>query len=99
MINKILELYARCGKSLLDKGVNDAVLPLSVASEALDLFAESKWVVLGGDVYKYENNEIKNFYADWHCNLAVPSESCVYAKEHLQKITNDNIYISFTIKS
>lgn len=98
MINKILELYARCGKSLLDNGVNDAVLPLSVANEALDLFAESKWVVLGGDVYKYENYEIKNFYADWYCNLAVPSESCDYAKEHLQKIIGDNIYISFTIK-
>jgi len=99
MINKILELYARCGKSLLDNGINDAVLPLSVANEALALFTESKWVVLGGDAYKYENNEMKNFYADWFCNLTVSSESCDYAKEHLQRITGDNIYISFTIKS
>ena len=47
MTNKILELYARCGKSLLDNGIHDAVLPMSVANEALALFAEAKWVVLG----------------------------------------------------
>lgn len=99
MINKILELYTRCGKSLLDNGINDAVLPISVANEALGLFAKAKWVVLGGDVYQYENKEMKNFYADWYCNLVDPSESCDYAKEHLQKLKGDNIYISFTIKN
>jgi len=99
MVNKILELYSRCGKSLLDKGINDAALPMSVANEALELFAEAKWIVLGGDVYQYENNKMKNFYADWYCNLTVPSESCDYAKEHLSKLKGNNIYISFTIKS
>lgn len=99
MINKILELYARCGKSLLDKGVDDAVLPLSVVYEVLELFSEAKWTVLGGDVYQYENNNMKNFYADWYCNLISPSESCDYAKEHLSTLRGDNIYISFTIKN
>ncbi|QFG76705.1 hypothetical protein DMB90_11035 [Raoultella planticola] len=61
MINKILELYARCGKSLLDNGLNDAVLPMSAANEILDLFTEANWTVLGGDVYQYENNEMRNF--------------------------------------
>ncbi|MGA7509065.1 MAG: Imm40 family immunity protein [Erwinia billingiae] len=98
MINKILELYARCGKSLLDNGLNDAVLPVSVANEALELFKEANWTVLGGDVYQYKKNKMNNFYADWYCNLTVPSESCNYAKEHLGKLTGDNIYISFTIK-
>jgi len=99
MISKILELYSRCGKSLLNSGLNDAVLPLSVANEALVLFAEAKWLVLGGDVYLYENNEMRNFYADWYCNLTSSSESCDYAKEHLGKLSNENIYVSFTIKN
>jgi len=99
MINKILELYSRYGKSLLDNGINDAVLPISVANEALALFAEAKWIVVGGDVYQYKNNVMKNVYADWYCNLIVPSESCDYAEEHLKNLRGDNIYISFTIKN
>ena len=99
MINKILELYARCGKSLIDNGLNDAVLPMSVANQALELFFEAKWIVLGGDVYQHEDNKMNNFYADWHCNLADSSDSCNYAKEHLKKLKGDNIYISFTIKN
>lgn len=99
MINRILELYSRYGKSLLDNGINDAALPMSVAHEALELFVEAKWTVLGGDVYQYKNNEMHNFYADWYCNIALSSDSCDYAKEHLSKLKDDNIYISFTIKS
>lgn len=99
MINKILELYSRCGKSLLENGIHDAALPISVVNEALQLFADAKWTVLGGDVYQHENNEMNNFYADWYCNLAVPSESCDYAREHLSKLRGDNIYVSFTIKN
>ncbi len=99
MINKILELYARCGKSLLDNGLNDAALPMSVANEILDLFTEANWTVLGGDVYQYENNEMRNFYADWYCNLTASGESCDYAREHLGKLRGDNIYVSFTIKN
>ncbi len=41
---------------------------------------------------------MNNFYADWCCNLTVPSESCNYAKEHLGKLTGNNIYISFNDK-
>ncbi|WP_147197585.1 Imm40 family immunity protein [Pantoea sp. MBD-2R] len=99
MINKILELYSRCGKSLLENGIHDAVLPISVADEALELFSDAKWTVLGGDVYQHENNEMKNFYADWYCNLVDPYESCDYAREHLRKLKSDNIFISFTIKN
>ncbi|MDW8848437.1 Imm40 family immunity protein [Erwinia sp. MMLR14_017] len=99
MINKILELYSRCGKSLLENGIHDAALPISVVNEALQLFADAKWTVLGGDVYQHENNKMNNFYADWYCNLAVPSESCDYAREHLSKLRGDNIYVSFTIKN
>lgn len=99
MINKILELYSRYGKSLLDKGIGDAALPISVVDQALDLFSESHWVILGGDVYKCEDNSMNNIYADWHCNLSDSSGSCNYAKEHLQKLNCENIYVSFTIKN
>ncbi|MBT1428277.1 MULTISPECIES: Imm40 family immunity protein [Pectobacteriaceae] len=98
MINKILELYARCGKSLLDDGINDAALPISVVNEALELFEKAKWTVLGGDVYQYENNKMNNFYADWYCNLVTPSDSCNHAREHLRKLHGNNIYVTFTIK-
>jgi len=98
MVNKILELYSRCGKSLLESGINDAALPISVANEALELFEKAKWTVLGGDVYQYENNKMNNFHADWYCNLVTPSDSCNHAREHLRKLHGNNIYVTFTIK-
>lgn len=99
MVNKILELYSRCGKSLLEYGIHDAALPISVANKALEIFEDAKWTVLGGDVYQFKNDEMINFYADWYCNSKIPSESCDYAREHLTKLKGENIYISFTIKN
>lgn len=99
MVNKIMELYSRCGKSLLEYGIHDAALPISVANKALEIFEDAKWTVLGGDVYQCKNNKLINFHAGWYCNSMIPSESCDYAKEHLTKLRGENIYISFTIKN
>lgn len=99
MVNKILELYARCGKSLLEYGIHDAVLPISVANKALEIFEDAKWTVLSGDVCQFKNDEMINFHADWYCNSNISSKSCDYAREHLTKLRGENIYISFTIKN
>lgn len=99
MVNKVLELYSRCGISLLNKGVIDAALPLSVTDEVLTLFFEAEWVVLGGDVYQCENDEMKNFHADWYCGFSTSYESCEHAKLHLSRLKGENIYVSFSIKS
>jgi hypothetical protein len=58
-ISRILELYARSGRSLEDMGLKEAALDLSEAGQALDLFAGQKLLVLGGDVYRASNGPTK----------------------------------------
>lgn len=99
MITQVLELYARVGKSLIDDvGVSEAALPIHMTSDALGLFANCGWQVLGGDVYQYNNGRMSNFYADWFCDTTDCIESCHYAMTHLNKLKGDNLFISFVIK-
>jgi len=100
MIGKILELYARCGHSLLENGLNEAVLPISSSNYALDIFKENGWLVLGGDVYQRgSDGGMNNFYADWFSSSSDPIEATEYAKEHINGLKGNNLFISFTIKS
>ncbi|MFU0964878.1 hypothetical protein [Kluyvera ascorbata] len=98
MINKILELYARCGESLVTHGLMEAVLPIHMVNDALDLFVNSGWIVSGGDVYQYNNGVMVNFYADWFCGTMDCVESCDYAKAHLSNLSGGNLFVSFVIK-
>ncbi|HDL7751890.1 TPA: hypothetical protein PXP51_004344 [Yersinia enterocolitica] len=100
MISQILELYARCGRSLSNNGLDEAVLPLSEAEYALNLFAEKGWIILGGDVYQCnQSGEMDDFYADWFYSSTNCIESIAHAKSHLSKLVGDNLFVSFTIKN
>jgi hypothetical protein len=100
MISQILELYARCGQSLSNSGLDEAVLPLSEAEHALNLFAEKGWIILGGDVYQCnQRGGMDNFYADWFCSSTNYLDSIDFAKSHLSKLIGNNLFVSFTIKN
>ncbi len=100
MISLILELYARCGQSLSANGLDEAVLPLSEAENALNLFAEKGWLILGGDVYQCnQTGEMENFYADWFCSSTNHLESIDFARNHLSQLADDNLFVSFIIKN
>lgn len=99
MMNQILELYARCGRSLINSGVKEAVLPISETENAINLFRDNKLIVLGGDLYKNTlENHFESIYADWFYNGNNIYDSADEAKQYLANFQNQDVFVSFILK-
>jgi hypothetical protein len=96
--SKILELYAREGRSLIDNGLNEAVLPLAAAETALALFAKQRWRVLGGDVYQLtEGDRFESTYEDWFYEGDDADESVAVARNFINGLGTRPVYIVFVV--
>jgi hypothetical protein len=97
-ISKILELYARSGRSLISKGFNEAALPLADAHVALELFNEQRWRVLGGDVYRMtKDGEFELTYEDWFYDGESVAQSVGLAYEVVNRLAGQPVYIVFVV--
>jgi hypothetical protein len=97
-ISKIFELYARSGRSLIDNGLNEAVLPLSEARIALDLFDQQRWYVLGGDVYRLKyDNKFESTYENWSYDGKSEKESIVIARNFVDNLVGQSVYVVFVV--
>ncbi len=93
----LLELYARAGESLEHLGINEAVLPRVQAFTALSLFAKSKTLVLGGDLYRKDPEQgLYNIYAGWSYQGSNYLEGLEKARQHLC-VFDDAVYVSFVL--
>ena len=64
------ELIER-SKSLVSLGFHEYAWYYIAALEVIDILVKAKIIILGGDVYIYENNVLKTIWDDWYFN---PSE-------------------------
>lgn len=99
MLGQILELYSRCGESLIDNGLKEAVLPISEAYFACDLFMQNHLIVLGGDLYaKNSSGGFDCFYADWFYSGVSSIDSIQEARTYLAQFEDKRLYVSFVLK-
>jgi len=97
-VSKILELYARCGHSLGGKGLREAALPLSEASNALTLFEQQHWRVLGGDVYmQTDSGELEPTYENWFYEGNSSADSLSAARDFIDSLTDRSVYVVFVL--
>src|SRR5450830_1457401 len=95
-ISKILELYARCGQSLAGKGLCEAALPLSETSNALTLFEQQHWRVLGGDVYmQIDSGELEATYENWFYEGNSSTDSVSAARDFIENFTDCAVHVVF----
>ncbi|WP_422649920.1 hypothetical protein [Cupriavidus sp. H18C1] len=98
-ISKILELYARSGRSLTDNGLDEAALPLRDADAALELFCQQRWRVLGGDVYRLmDGNRFKSAYDNWSYEGTNIEESFAVARNFIASIADRTMYVVFVVE-
>lgn len=99
MINQITEIYARSGKSLINQGIKEGVLPISEVDNFLSILGKSKFIILGGDIYKKTPVNFEHTYENWFYNGQDSEESIIIAKEYLSRFLEDeNLFISFILK-
>jgi hypothetical protein len=98
-ISKILELYARCGRSLAEKGLHEAALPLSEASTALTLFAQQRWLVLGGDVYtQTDSGQFESTYENWFYEGKNAEDSVSVARHFMDGLAGRGVHVVFVLE-
>jgi hypothetical protein len=97
-VSKILELYARCGQSLMGNGLCEAALPLSETSNALRLFELQRWRVLGGDIYmKTDSGELESIYENWFYEGSSSADSISAARDFIDSLMNRSVYVVFVL--
>lgn len=98
-ISKILELYARSGRSLEDIGLREAALGLSEAEQALDLFAGQKWLVLGGDVYRASSDKrcLEPAHENWFYEGSNVDEGISVARDFLHSLRGRSSFVVFVV--
>lgn len=100
MIEQIFELYARCGNSLKDNGINEAALPLNGVEYALELFLKSGLLILGGDVYEKDSSgNITYAYASWSYDGTNVLNSVEEARNYLNQFSDTKLLVSFVVKN
>lgn len=97
-VSKILELYARHGRSLIDNGLSEAALPVSEADVALVLFGQQRWRVLGGDVYRLtDDGRFESTYENWSYEGKSVDESIVVARAFIDGLAGKSVYLVFVV--
>ena len=97
-VSKILELYARHGRSLIDNGLYEAVLPVSEVDVVLELFRQQRWHVLGGDIYHLtDDGRFESTYENWSYEGNSAEESTVVARDFISRFAGKSVYIVFVV--
>lgn len=97
-VSKILELYARDGRSFVENGLSEAALPLADADVALELFRQHRWRVLGGDIYQLaEDGRFVSTYEDWFYAGKSVDESVAVARDFMCSLAGWPVYIVFVV--
>lgn len=97
-VSKILELYARRGRSLIDNGLYEAALPVSEADVALELFGQQRWRVLGGDVYRLTDDGLfESTYENWSYEGKSAEESIDVARDFIDCLVGRAVYVVFVV--
>ena len=103
-MDNVQNFIATNGVSLESVGVNNYALNKTNALRLLDLLAEQKVAVLGGDVYVLKNNQLSLTYDNWYSDKgssesddAFCSRSISETEKYIKSYTNADAFFAFTL--
>jgi len=103
-MDNVQNYIATNGVSLESLGVNNYALNKTNALRLLDLLAEQKVAVLGGDVYVSKNNQLSLTYDNWYSDKdssesdeAFCSRSILESEKYIKNYANADAFFAFTL--
>ncbi|ARB67592.1 hypothetical protein C0145_08815 [Moraxella catarrhalis] len=97
---KILDFYIKVGSNLESKGINEFVMPLELIQDFFVLCNDEKILILGGDIYeKLQDGQFVATYDNWYYEGYNFSESIEMANIYLNKLNEENLYVSFILNN
>ena len=98
-MNKLISIYINNGVSLFEQGENTVIIPIELSDDIIDILENLNFFILGGDLYKKNNNEFEHTYDNWYYEGNIQSESIIKTRKYLDDFKNNqNLYVSFVFK-
>lgn len=98
-MNKLISIYINNGVSLFEQGENTVIIPIELSDDIIDILENLNFFILGGDLYKKNNNEFEHTYDNWYYEENIQSESIIKTRKYLDNFKNNqNLYVSFVFK-
>ena len=98
-MNKLISIYINNGVSLLEQGENTVIIPIELSNDIIHILENLNFFILGGDLYKKNNNKFEHTYDNWYYEGNIQSDSIIKTREYLDNFKNNqNLYVSFVFK-
>ena len=98
-MNKLISIYINNGVSLFEQGENTVIIPIELSNDIIDILENLNSFILGGDLYKKNNNKFEHTYDNWYYEGNIQSDSIIKTREYLDNFKNNqNLYVSFIFK-
>lgn len=98
-MNRLISIYINNGVSLFEQGENTVIIPIELSNDIIDILENLNSFILGGDLYKKNNNKFEHTYDNWYYEGNIQSDSIIKTREYLDNFKNNkNLYVSFIFK-
>ena len=98
-MNKLISIYINNGVSLFEQGENTVIIPIELSNDIINILEYLNFFILGGDLYKKNNNKFEHTYDNWYYEGNIQSDSIIKTKKYLDNFKNNqNLYVSFVFK-
>ena len=97
-MNELIDIYINNGFSLFKQEESTVIISTKLSMRVLDILEGLNVLVLGGDIYRKSGDDFEHTYDNWYYVGNVYSESLEVAKQYLDNLKEQELYVSFVFK-
>ena len=98
-MNELINIYINNGFSLFKQGESIVIIPTKLSIRVLDILESlNLLIILGGDIYRKSGDDFEHTYDNWYYDGNVHSESIMVARQYLDNLREQDLYVSFVFK-
>ena len=97
-MNDLIDIDINNGFSLFKQGESTVIISTKLSMRVLDILEGLNVLVLGGDIYRKSGDDFEHTYDNWYYAGNVHSESLEVARQYLDNLKEQELYVSFVFK-
>ena len=97
-MNELIDIYINNGFSLFKQEESTVIISTKLSMRVLDILEGLNVLVLGGDIYRKSGDDFEHTYDNWYYSGNVHSESIEVARQYLDNLKEQELYVSFVFK-
>ena len=97
-MNELIDIYINNGFSLFKQEESTVIISTKLSMRVLDILEGLNVLILGGDIYRKSGDDFEHTYDNWYYDGNVHSESIMVARQYLDNLREQDLYVSFVFK-